>query len=162
MLFFQSMDLCLDRHPYVRLNFIYRLSLFVIVCMLLTVSHLYTLTGNYNTNELYCVSSLYNEWVCILSDGPALQGWHCHQTIQMSLQKPLHTALFWSAGISLRLQGKLGLPYNAVAAAVLSKRVSSFSANIKKSSIYLYVNSALCSFSRKCSSLAYCMNEQTI
>ncbi len=51
---------------------------------------------------------------------------------------------------------------HAVAAAVLSKRGSSFSAIIKKSSIYLYVNSALYSFSRKCSSLAYCMNEQTI
>lgn len=69
LLFFLSMDLCLDRHPYVVLNFIYRLSLFVIVCMLLIVSHLYKLTGNYNTNELYCVSSLYNEWVCVLSNG---------------------------------------------------------------------------------------------
>lgn len=94
LLFFLSMDLCLDRHPYVGLNFIYRLSLFVIVCMLLTVSHLYKLTGNYNTNELYCVSSLYKEWVCVLLYGPALQGWHCHQTIQMSLQKPLHTCTY--------------------------------------------------------------------
>lgn len=93
-LFFLSMDPCLDRHPYAGLNFICRLSLFVIVCMLLPVSHLYKMTGNYNTNELYCVCSLYYEWICVLSQGPAQQGRHCHWTIQMSLQRPLHTCTY--------------------------------------------------------------------